>query len=135
MRCWRTFALAKVEKFRFLASCSAADAIIAPYRSGPGALGVSLGFFSLGHIDLAAQRFNSRDDAGRGMRHVEAHLLAGEVGDALDQPDTVEGPADDAGLDESRGVDDALMVELAAVDVGLHAVEAHGIVVLHVGNV
>src|SRR3569833_799432 len=128
MRCWRTFALAKVEKFRFLASCSAADAMIAPYRSGPGALGVSLGFFSLGHIDLAAQRFNSRDDAGRGMRHVEAHLLAGEIGGTLDQADAVEGPADDANLDQGRGVDNALVGELAAVDVGLNAVEAHGIV-------
>src|SRR3569832_631132 len=98
---------------------------------GTARSGVSLGFFSLGHIDLAAQRFNSCDDASRGMGDVEVHLLAGEIDRALDQTDAVERTADDTGLDQRGGVDDALKVELAAVDVGLDAVEAHGVVPLH----
>src|SRR3569832_2491353 len=83
---------------------------------GTARSGVSLGFFSLGHIDLAAQRFNSCDDASRGMGDVEVHLLANEIDQALDQTDAVERTADDTGLDQRGGVDDALIVELAAVD-------------------
>src|SRR3569623_2477223 len=140
MRCCRTFALAKVEKFRFLASCSAADAMIAysccaspnekPVSTfsrdalRPARSGGCLGFFSLGHIDLAARRFNSRQSTLGGVRHFEGHLL-GRKAFAADQADAVALAAHRTRLHEGGAVDDVLGVELAAVDIGLDAVEAN----------
>src|SRR4051812_23420164 len=69
------------------------------------------------------------------MIDVEGHLLGGEVLGALDQAHAIEGTADDAGLDQRFGVDDVLVVELAAVDVVLDAIEAHGVVRLDVRHV
>src|SRR5690606_22483400 len=77
----------------------------------------------------------SSNRTSRGVVDLEGHLLGRKVGGALDQADAVERTPDDTGLDQRLGVDNALVVELAAVDVVLDAVQANGVVVLDVGHV
>src|SRR5690606_7146423 len=77
------------------------------------------------HVDLATGRLNGGNGTSRSVIDLEGHLLGLELA-AIDQAHTVLDAADDAGLDESFGIHDALGIELAAVDIRLCAVETYG---------
>src|SRR5690606_4251527 len=85
-------------------------------------------------IELATGSFNSLGRPLGRIVDLESNLLGSEAARA-DQADAVAGTTNDTGSDQRLGVDHALGVELARVDVGLDAINTDFIEVLRVRHI
>src|SRR5215204_5793927 len=119
MRFFSSSALEKAAKFRLAASCSAAEAMFAPLRSGAGfrCLG------RLGDLDASARLFDGGDGRARGAGYIERDRPRQLP--AADDAHAVHGAPDHAGGRERHRVDRSRGIEAARLDRLLDAAERH----------
>src|SRR5690606_387334 len=99
-----------------------------------GAWGLLPGLLDRDEVKLAARSLNGGSSALCRVIDLEGNLLGRETF-RTDQAHAVLGATNDTGGDQGSRIHDALGVELAAVDIGLDAVDADFVEVLRVPGV
>src|SRR5690606_14942689 len=109
------------------AACALPSGLLGAWSLFPRLLGRN-------QVDLAARRLDGRQSTLGRVLDLEGDLLGREAF-RTDQAHAILGAADDAGRHQGCGIDHALGVELARVDIGLDAVDADLVPILGVPGI